>query len=64
MQMDLIVAAPDGTVSSLDAINAAADLEKKMSITKAEELITKLVQEKWMSEVNWPSCLLLVHVVV
>ena len=53
--MDLIVAAPDGTVSAMDVINAAADLEKKMTMTHAEELITRLVHGMWMSEVCRPS---------
>ena len=52
MQMDLIVASPDGTVSSLDVINASADLEKRMTITHAEELIARLLKDKWMSEVS------------
>lgn len=48
--MDQIIASPDGTISSTDALNTAADLEKKMSITHAEELLKKLVKDKWMSE--------------
>ena len=43
---------PDGTVSSLDVINASADLEKRMNITHAEELIKRLLKDKWMSEVS------------
>ena len=50
--MDLIVDSPDGTVSSLEVINAAADLEKRMNITHAEELIKRLIKDKWMSEVS------------
>ena len=50
--MDLIVASPDGTVPSLDVINASADLEKRMTITYAEELIARLLKDKWMSEVS------------
>lgn len=50
--MDLIVVSPDGTVSSLDVINASADLEKRMTITHAEELIARLLKDKWMSEVS------------
>lgn len=52
VQMDQIIASPDGTISSTDALNTAADLEKKMSITHAEELLKKLVKDKWMSEVH------------
>ncbi|KAL9980855.1 hypothetical protein ACROYT_G009494 [Oculina patagonica] len=48
--MDLIVASPDGTVSSLDVLNAASDLEKRMTMTHAEELIARLLKDKWMSE--------------
>ena len=51
-QMDLIVDSPDGTVSSLDVINASADLEKRMNITHAEEIIKRLIKDKWMSEVS------------
>ena len=50
--MDLIVTSPDGTVSSMDALNTTADLDKKMTITHAEELIAKLVKDNWMSEVR------------
>ena len=52
MQMDLIVDSPDGTVSSLHVINASADLEKRMNMTHAEELIKRLIKDKWMSEVS------------
>lgn len=48
--MDLIVASPDGTVSSMEALHIAPDLEKKMAITHAEKLIGKLVKDNWMSE--------------
>lgn len=54
MQMDMIVDSPDGTVSSLNIINASADLEKRMNITHAEELIERLIQDKWMSKVRLP----------
>ena len=50
--MDLIVASPDGTVSSMEALHIAPDLEKKMAITHAEKLIGKLVKDNWMSEVS------------
>ncbi|XP_020613730.1 non-structural maintenance of chromosomes element 1 homolog [Orbicella faveolata] len=50
--MDLIVDSPDGTVSSFDVINASADLEKRMNITHAEELIERLLKDKWMSETS------------
>ena len=52
MQMDMIVDSPDGTVSSLNIINASADLDKRMNITHAEELIERLIQDKWMSKVR------------
>lgn len=48
--MDLIVTSPDGTVSSMDTLNIAPDLEKKMGITHAEKLVEKLVKDNWMSE--------------
>jgi len=51
MQMDLIVTSPDGTVSSMDALNTSSDLDKKMAMSHAEELIEKLVKDNWMSEV-------------
>ena len=50
--MDLIVASADGTVSSMEALHVAPDLEKKMAITHAEKLIVKLVKDNWMSEVS------------
>jgi len=50
--MDMIVDSPDGTVSSLNIINASADLDKRMNITHAEELIERLIQDKWMSKVR------------
>ena len=52
VQMDLIVDSPDGTVSSFDVINASADLEKRMNMTHAEEIIKRLIKDKWMSEVS------------
>lgn len=52
MQMDLIVTSTDGTVPSLDVTNISADLEKKMSVTHADELIERLCQDKWMSKVS------------
>ncbi|KAJ7373854.1 Non-structural maintenance of chromosomes element 1 [Desmophyllum pertusum] len=48
--MDLIVTSTDGTVPSLDVTNISADLEKKMSVTHADELIERLCQDKWMSK--------------
>jgi len=48
--MDLIVTSPDGTVSSMDALNTSSDLDKKMTMSHAEELIEKLVKDNWMSE--------------
>ena len=51
-KMDLIIASPDGTVSSMDALHVAPDLEKKMAITHAEKLIRKLVKDNWMSEAS------------
>ena len=50
--MDVIVTSPDGTVSSLDAMNIAPDLEKRINITRAEELLRRLVKDQWMSEVS------------
>ena len=50
--MDQIVTSPDGTLSSMDALNITQDLEKKMSMTQGEKLITKLVKDNWMSEVS------------
>ena len=50
--MDLIVTSPDGTVSSMDTLNIAPDLEKKMGITHAEKLVEKLVKDNWMSEAS------------
>ena len=54
--MDLIVAAPDGMASSMEVINAAPELEKamriKMSMTHAENLVKRLIKDKWMSEVS------------
>ena len=49
--MDLIVNSDDGTISSLDLINVAADLEKKMAYTYTEKLLKKLVVDKWLEEV-------------
>ena len=46
------MASPDGTVSSMDALHVAPDLEKKMAITHAEKLIGRLVKDNWMSEAS------------
>lgn len=54
--MDLIVASPDGLASSMEILNATHDLEKtikiKMSITHAENLVERLIKDKWMSELS------------
>lgn len=50
--MDAIVTSTDGTVSSLDAMNIGADLDKRINITRAEELLRRLVKDQWMSEVS------------
>ena len=50
--MDAIVTSTDGTVSSLDAMNIGPDLEKRINITRAEELLRRLVKDQWMSEVS------------
>lgn len=52
--MDLIVASPGGLASSVEILNAAHELEKtikiKMSMTHAENLVERLIKDKWMSE--------------
>lgn len=48
--MDAIVTSTDGTVSSLEAMNIGPDLEKRINITRAEELLRRLVKDQWMSE--------------
>lgn len=48
--MDLIVTSPDGTVSSMDVINIGPDMDKKINITRAEELVGRLIKDHWMSE--------------
>ncbi|XP_031556913.1 non-structural maintenance of chromosomes element 1 homolog [Actinia tenebrosa] len=48
--IDLIINSDDGTVSSLDLINCAADLEKKMACSYTEKLLERLVLDKWMDE--------------
>lgn len=56
VQMDLIVASPGGLASSVEILNAAHELEKiikiKMSMTHAENLVERLIKDKWMSEVS------------
>lgn len=51
-QIDLVINSDDGTVSSLDLINCAADLEKKMACSYTEKLLERLVHDKWMDEVT------------
>lgn len=48
----IIVTSTDGTVSSLEAMNIGPDLEKRINITRAEELLRRLVKDQWMSEVS------------
>ena len=43
---------PDGTVSSMDVINIGPDMDKKINITRAEELVGRLIKDHWMSEVS------------
>ncbi|KXJ21232.1 non-structural maintenance of chromosomes element 1 homolog [Exaiptasia diaphana] len=48
--IDLIINSDDGSVSSMDLMNVASDLEKKMLCTYAEKLLKRLVDDKWLTE--------------
>lgn len=48
--MDLVVQSDDGTVTSVDLLHAAADLEKPMTASHAENLLELWVKDKWLSQ--------------
>lgn len=51
-QMDLIVLSENGFASSTEVLNLADQLKpKKMRKREAEQVLQRLVQDKWLSEV-------------
>lgn len=53
IQMDLIVASENGKASSTDILNSADMLAtKKLKKSATEHLLTRLVHDKWLNEVN------------
>lgn len=52
-QIDLIVASDNGLALSTDILNSADTLTtKKLKKTETEQLLKRLVQDKWLCEVN------------
>lgn len=51
--MDLIVGAENGKVSSTDILNSTDTMTtKKLKKSETEHLLTRLVNDKWLSEVK------------
>ncbi|XP_001639497.2 non-structural maintenance of chromosomes element 1 homolog [Nematostella vectensis] len=48
--IELVVAADDGWVSSMDLLELGSELEKKMSNSYTETLMNKLTKDKWLEE--------------
>lgn len=48
--MDLVVQSEDGTVTSVELLHGAHDLEKAMAASQAEKLLGLWVKDKWLSE--------------
>lgn len=64
-QIDLIVDSESGRASSTDILNSADSLtSKKLKKSETENLLSRLVQDKWLDVVNRPPSLLLVFLSV
>lgn len=50
--MDLIVGSENGTASSTDILNITDTLVKKLKKSETEHLLNRLVQDKWLNEVQ------------
>lgn len=48
--MDLIVSSENGKVSSTDVLNIADTLTKKLKKSEAEQVLNRLVHDKWINE--------------
>lgn len=59
IQMDLIVDSESGRASSTDILNRADGLtSKKLKKSETENLLNRLVQDRWLDMVQWLSSLL------
>lgn len=53
IQMDLILGSETGSVSSTDILNSADSLQtKKLKKSETEHLLSRLVMDKWLNEVQ------------
>lgn len=50
--LDLIVTSNDGFVSAMTLVNLGTEMEQKMTASVSEALLTKLVEEKWLTEID------------
>lgn len=56
IQIELIVGSENGKISSTDVLNSADSLAtKKMKKSETEQLLNRLVHDKWLNEVE-PAC--------
>ncbi|XP_065183099.1 non-structural maintenance of chromosomes element 1 homolog [Sycon ciliatum] len=47
--MDLIIAADDGVCSSVELVNAGAELQPHVGVSEATSLLERLAQDEWLS---------------
>lgn len=53
VQIELIVGSEDGKISSTDILNSVDSLTtKKMKKSESEQLLNRLVHDKWLNEVE------------
>eukprot|EP00794_Sanderia_malayensis_P004662 gene4662-5271_t len=50
--LDLIVTSDDGYATSMTLVNVGMELDPKITASSSEALLTKLVEEQWLTEIN------------
>lgn len=65
IQIELIVGSESGKISSTDVLNSADSLTtKKMKKSETEQLLNRLVHDKWLNEVETDVLLLIIYVLI
>lgn len=60
IQIELIVGSENGRISSTDVLNSTDSLTtKKMKKSETEQLLNRLVHDKWLNEVQTHVCVCL-----
>lgn len=65
IQIELVVGSESGKISSTDVLNSADSLTtKKMKKSETEQLLNRLVHDKWLNEVETDGLLLIIYVLI